>query len=42
MDNFLTHLVFSMKLYLLVIIISIMIMEIVVLIRRFIRLGKGD
>jgi len=41
MDSILHQLGFSLKLYLLAAVISIMVMEAAVLIRRFIRLGKN-
>jgi hypothetical protein len=41
MSGIFVHMVFSLKIYILATIISITIMEIVVLIGRFIRLGKG-
>lgn len=41
MSDIIVHIGFSLKIYILATIISITIMEIVVLIRRFIKLGKG-
>lgn len=41
MGDILSNLGFSLKIYILAMIISVMIMEVVVLIRRFIQLGKG-
>ena len=41
MGDIVLRLIFSMKIYILATIISITIMEIVVLIRRFIKIGKA-
>lgn len=40
MSGIVLHLGFSLKIYMLATVISVMIMEVVVLIRRFIKLGK--
>ena len=41
MENIILYAKFSLNLYLLSMVISAMVMEMVVLIRRFVRLGKG-
>ena len=41
MESLVLHLGFSLKIYVLATIISVTIMEVVVLIRRFIKLGKA-